>query len=222
MRRVAGGAALESDQKRLERRLFLVRGPAPSTWGRAAKPGDWGWRMPDPAKLMISSNAILAVRVLVASVLAITGIGKLANHRTFVLIVRSYKLVPEASVGALCWLLPLGEVVLATLLLSGRLLPWAALGAGGLFAVFSLAVSVNLARGHRDMPCGCCGSATGGRIGWHVVLRNLGLIGLAAISGGIRPYVPHVALSSALLLILPAAAVGLKRRRMAGKTEERA
>jgi uncharacterized membrane protein YphA (DoxX/SURF4 family) len=178
--------------------------------------------MPDPAKLMISSSAILAVRVLLGSLLAVTGIGKLANHRTFVLIVRSYKLVPEASVGALCWLLPLAEVVLATLLFAGRLLPWAALGAGGLFVVFSLAVSINLVRGHRDMPCGCCGKATGGRIGWHVVLRNLGLVGLAAVSGGIRSYVPHVALSSALLFILPVVAVGLKRRRMARKAEERA
>jgi uncharacterized membrane protein YphA (DoxX/SURF4 family) len=178
--------------------------------------------MPDPAKLMISSNAILAVRVLLAGVLAVTGIGKLANHRTFVLIVRTYKLVPEAIVGALCWLLPLAELVLAALLFWGKLLPWAALGSGGLFVVFSLAVSINLVRGHRDMPCGCCGNATGGRIGWHVVLRNLGLIGLAAISGGIRSYVPHVALSSALLLILPVTAVGLKRRRMLRKTEERA
>jgi len=177
--------------------------------------------MLDPAELMVDSNAVLAARILLGGVLAVAGIGKLANHRTFALIVRSYKLVPEASVGALCWLLPLAELVLAALLFSGTLLPWAALGAAGLLVVFSLAISVNLARGHRDKPCGCCGNANGKGIGWHVVLRNLGLIGLAAVSGGISSYVPYVALSSALLFILPIAAVSLRQGGMSRKTEGR-
>lgn len=50
----------------------------------------------------------------------------------------------------LCWLLPMSEIVLAALLFSGTLLPWAALGGGGLFVVFSLAVSINLVRGRRN------------------------------------------------------------------------
>ena len=176
--------------------------------------------MSDAAKFMMGSNTILGVRVLLGSVLVITGIGKLLNHRTFVLIVRSYKLVPAASVGALCWLLPLAEVTLGTLLFSGRLLPWAAIGAGILFVVFSLAMSISLVRGERDKPCGCCGNAKVGRIGWHLVLRNLGLIGMAAISGGMKSCLSYVALTSLLLLTLPAVADGLRQRGTLAKAEK--
>lgn len=178
--------------------------------------------MSDSAGLpMIDSSVVLAARVLLGAVLAVTGIGKLANHRTFVLIVRSHKLVPEASVAALCWFLPITEIVLATLLFSGTLLPLAALGAAGLLVAFSVAISLNLVRGHRDAPCGCCGDANSGRIGWHMVLRNLGLIGLAAVSGGgMGSFVPYVALLSILLIILPVAAGSLRQRVIARRTEE--
>jgi len=161
------------------------------------------------AKILTGPSLILVARVFLAGLLLITGVGKLSNHRTFVRIVRDYKLVPDASVGALSWLLPVSELVVSALLFSGRLIRWAALSAALLFVVFGLAALANIVRGRRDVPCGCCGKATGATIGWHVVLRDLGLIGLAAISGGIKPYLPYVALSSVLLLAVPPAALSL-------------
>jgi uncharacterized membrane protein YphA (DoxX/SURF4 family) len=161
--------------------------------------------------LMSDSNVVLAARIVLGGVFGLAGVGKLANHPAFLLIVRSYKWLPEAMVRPLSWFVPVAEIVLAALLLSGTQVAWAAIGAAGLLLGFSLAISTNLLRGHRDTSCGCCGNSSHAAIGWHLVLRNFGLVGLAAIGGGLTPYVVYVAFGSGVLLILPAAAVGLKR-----------
>lgn len=46
------------------------------------------------------------------------------------------------------------------------------------------AISVNLAKGRFEIDCGC-GFWGKSKIGWHLVLRNLGFAGLAIVSGAL-------------------------------------
>ena len=76
---------------------------------------------------------------------------------------------------ALCYLDVFGEDFA---LLAPRMKDGAALVLGGLLAVFTVAIAVNLIRGI-DMACGCFTvSETAERIGWWNVVRNLALLAL--------------------------------------------
>ncbi|MDE2003411.1 MAG: methylamine utilization protein MauE, partial [Betaproteobacteria bacterium] len=70
----------------------------------------------------------------------------------------------------------------------------AASGMVALLLVFSVAVTINLVRGRRDVDCGCfgpAGTSNAGLSGW-IVLRNLALAAMAAalwVPTGVRPVV---------------------------------
>ena len=85
--------------------------------------------------------------------------------------------VPVWSVVAVPWV----ELVLGALLVAGLLLPWTAVAAGLLVVAFTVVVLRVLARGEHP-PCRCFGSLTAGRVTWWSVVRNLALVGLAALA----------------------------------------
>jgi hypothetical protein len=53
---------------------------------------------------------------------------------------------------------------------------WAAAGA---LVAFAAVVAATLLRGKRELSCACFGQSVDAPIGWHVVLRDLGLVPLA-------------------------------------------
>lgn len=122
-----------------------------------------------------------ASRLLIGGILVFGAVGKLLEFDWFVDVLRKYELAPDRWQRAMAATVVALEIVVGLVLLLGFVQPWAAFAATGLFAVFTAAVVVNLRRG-RFTDCGCNGFHKGQRIGWHLVSRNVGLMGLALLT----------------------------------------
>lgn len=122
----------------------------------------------------------LGIRLFIAGVLVIAAVGKLRNIRSFVLTVRSFRIVSRRWERLLAWTVVLAEIVTALLL---AIPAWSAVGlclAVLLMGAFTVAMLTVLARGER-VACGCFGSSTV-LIGKMHIVRN-SLIILVAIVG---------------------------------------
>lgn len=127
--------------------------------------------MNDPVLLYAASAAL-------ACVLLLGALEKLKDMPRFSAAVSAYGILPAGWGGAFARGFVLAEAAAGVLLLTP---PWQA--AGGVLALLVVAVAtlglvVNLARGRRDIDCGCGGPASrglagrGGGLSWWLVLRN--------------------------------------------------
>jgi uncharacterized membrane protein YphA (DoxX/SURF4 family) len=115
------------------------------------------------------AGAVLGVVLLMA------GIAKRAN--------RNWSAAASA-LGAPAWAvapLPWIEIGLGAVLVSGLLRPLAAALAAVLLALFTVLLGVNLARGRRP-PCACFGTRSRRPISVLSLVRNVGLLALAAVA----------------------------------------
>lgn len=120
-----------------------------------------------------------AARIFLALYFGLSASGKVRNIDRFAGNVAAYRLLPASIIFPTAFLLVLAELLVAgTLLVLGGVVPAAA--AGGLITIFTIAIAVNLLRGHVDIDCGCHLGDRPEPLGWHLVLRNLLLI-LAAL-----------------------------------------
>jgi hypothetical protein len=126
-------------------------------------------------------HAVVFARTLVALVLLAAGLAKLVSWREFIEVVRNYEILPAGVSGLVGWLLPPAEIIVATGMLVGLLMPWSAFAAMLLFLLFGSAMAINLLRGRRDISCGCFGPQRDHRLTWGLVIRNAMLAGLAAV-----------------------------------------
>lgn len=121
------------------------------------------------------------LRTMLAFVFAQAAFHKLRDRAAFDQIVRAHRLVPAAGAPVVTGLLLAGELAAATALLA----PGAARLGGGLalalLAVYSLAIGANLARGHRDVDCGCLGPGHRQPLTGWLLVRNALLATLAAL-----------------------------------------
>ena len=129
--------------------------------------------MPDPIFPLLIS-------VLLALLLGHAALTKWRGRAEFGAVLEAYALVPRALVGPLSWLVPLTELCLAGLMLCAPLRAGGGLGAALLFAGYGLAIGINLARGRRDLDCGCTGPGERRPIAAWMVWRNGALALLAA------------------------------------------
>jgi hypothetical protein len=127
-------------------------------------------------------------RAALALVFAAAALHKARDLEGFEHALRGHALVPEGLVPALAPALCGLEAVLA----AGLLAPDAAGASGGaaatLLGVYSIAIATNLARGRRDIDCGC--SLRPQPLSIRLLARNALLVGvacLAAQSPGARP-----------------------------------
>jgi hypothetical protein len=132
--------------------------------------------VPLASSVAVISSIIISVLLLVASA------SKMLTFRWFVNTLAKYKLVPARIVGLSAIAVILGELSIGLLILSAWAQPWAAYGAVALFSFFSAALLTNLVRGRVDINCGCFGLWNKDKVGWQLVLRNMGFSGLALLS----------------------------------------
>lgn len=145
----------------------------------------------------------LAPALLAALVLVRAAAFKLADRQRFADVVRAYRLLPEGAVSPLAAVLPFIELVLAVGLVVPPSRPIAALAAGALLLVFAAAMGVNLARGRREIDCGCGDPARSQPIGWGLVARNLvlaAMLGACAAAPAGRASLAGVAIALAAAL----------------------
>ncbi|WP_330254648.1 MauE/DoxX family redox-associated membrane protein [Nocardia sp. NBC_00565] len=114
--------------------------------------------------LMVVVQVVVAVRLLAA------GAGMVREPTATRIAVARYRIVPVSLLVPTAVVLPVAELAIGALLLTGVTVQPAAFAAVVLHAAFAMAISVNLLRG-RSFDCGCRG---GGRvIDWTLVLQNL-------------------------------------------------
>jgi len=125
------------------------------------------------------------VRWLIASVFTVACVHKLNSIAAFENVVRDYALLPAGMAPLVSRLIIVLEAAVVAGLVSGLWIPAAAALAVMLIAVYGSGIAINLARGRRDIDCGCfgpAGSAEGRHAlsGW-LLLRNLSLIAMTAL-----------------------------------------
>jgi methylamine utilization protein MauE len=106
---------------------------------------------------------------------------KLRAPREFAATLADYRLLPGALAPAAAAALAGAEVVLAAALAAQRFEPEAPLAAAGLLALYSLAIAANLARGRREIDCGCLGPAGRQPLSGWLLARN-GLLVAACLA----------------------------------------
>jgi hypothetical protein len=157
-----------------------------------------------------------AVRLALRGALALVLLGaarhKLRDRARFRAALAGYRILPERAVPALAALLPPAEIAVALGLLVPALAAAPPLAAAALLSLYTGAIALNLARGRRDLDCGCGDPTRAQRLSGGLLLRNaalVGLAGLAALPAQARSLVwldaLTVAASAATLALLVAA-----------------
>lgn len=126
--------------------------------------------------MIIDPAIVLASRVLGTLVFGAAVLGKLRHRDEFVGVVANYRLLPEAPVTTVAWLIIVFETAIVLSLATGLWLTAAAALAVLLLCGFAVAMAINLARGRTEIDCGCFQSALRQRLSIALVVRNLLLI----------------------------------------------
>jgi hypothetical protein len=104
----------------------------------------------------------------------------------FEAVLRSYRLLPDAAVAPLAWLIPALELGLALGLLSAATRRPSALVGAALLLAYALAIAINLGRRRIDLDCGCAVRHERRPIALWMVIRNLLLA--AALAASVAPW----------------------------------
>lgn len=123
-----------------------------------------------------------ALRLALAGLWGLAFAHKAATPRAFRDAVAGYRLVPAPLTGAVAGAVAACELVLAGALLLPATSPAAALGSAALLALYALAMAVNLARGRRDLDCGCAAPGRSQPLGVGLLVRNGLLAGLSLVA----------------------------------------
>ena len=154
---------------------------------------------------------VWVMRGFLAFVFARALAAKLRAPGEFVAAIRGYALLPSSLVVAAAALLLLAEAVLVPSLLVAASARTAALAAAALLLVYAAAVGMNLARGRRDIDCGCAGFGRRQSLHEWLLARNLLYVviaGGAALVPVARPLTWFDALT-ALLAVSALAALAM-------------
>lgn len=125
---------------------------------------------------MIDPVIELSVCLALALLFAAAAWHKASDRIRFGAVVRAYDLLPSWLVAPAARLLPLLEASIAIGLLYPPSREVAAIAAVPLLALYTAAISVNIARGRREIDCGCFAASARVPLSNWLVLRNVVLI----------------------------------------------
>jgi uncharacterized membrane protein YphA (DoxX/SURF4 family) len=129
--------------------------------------------------LTTQASLLVAARLSLALVLIPSAVAKMFDSRRFTVGITDYRIVSDGVAGALGVVVPVAELGIGVGLLTGIVPAVLGLAAAALFAVFTIAVAVNLRRG-RAIACNCFGVAATSTIGAGTIARNCFLLALSA------------------------------------------
>ncbi len=121
-----------------------------------------------------------AIRIAIAAMFAAAAVHKLRDLASFTATVRNYRIGPAALSPLAAIALPKLELLIAVLLLVRPSTAFAPIGALALLALYSGAIAINLARGRRDIDCGCLGPGHRQPLSEWLLVRNATLAAAAA------------------------------------------
>jgi peroxiredoxin/uncharacterized membrane protein YphA (DoxX/SURF4 family) len=154
-----------------------------------------------------ASVVLLGLRLVLAAVLAWSGLAKLADRAGFRTALAGFAL-PAGLAGAAAVVLPIAEVAVAAALVPAVSAWWAAAGALVLLLAFTLVLVVTLVRGRRP-DCHCFGTFSARPISWLTVVRNGILVAAAAVLVAQGPGAPRLGLVAEAGRLSAAALAGL-------------
>jgi uncharacterized membrane protein YphA (DoxX/SURF4 family) len=121
---------------------------------------------------MMDPTIDLTLRTALALLFAVAALHKLRAPGRFRAILDDYRLVPAALGPPAAVLVVAAELAVAAALLVPALRPVGGALAALLLGAYALAIGVNLARGRRDIDCGCAGPASRRTLSGGLVVRN--------------------------------------------------
>jgi len=130
-------------------------------------------------QLALDPAVLWLLRAALAALLWAAGSHKLRHPLEFRNAVEGYRLLPLGLAGPLARGLPLLEVALGCALLVPASGAAAAVATALLFGLYGLAIAINLARGRRDIDCGCTGPAGRSGLSAALLARNTALVAAA-------------------------------------------
>jgi hypothetical protein len=130
---------------------------------------------------MIDPVIELSIGLALALLFAAAAWHKASDRIRFHATLRGYGLLPRWFVAPVARFLPLLEASIAVALLVPPTRPTAALAAIALLTAYTLAIAANLARGRRDIDCGCFASSGRVPLSSWLVTRNVLLIVAASV-----------------------------------------
>lgn len=142
-----------------------------------------------------------------AVVFAVAAWHKLRDLRAFAGAVAAYEIAPVRFAGTIAVGLAGVEAVAAALAFVAPLRSAAVAAFVALLLLYAGAMALALARGRRELDCGCFGPARGRPVGPALVLRNLGLAALGALALAPESARPLVGLDVATGCLATAAAL---------------
>ncbi|MEX2207052.1 MAG: MauE/DoxX family redox-associated membrane protein [Myxococcota bacterium] len=147
--------------------------------------------------LTVDPALALVLRAGLALLFASAAAHKLRDFGAFRDALEGYRLVPAPALGVFAGGLIAAELGTAAALVLGE---HGGVAAAALLGLYSAAIALNLARGLREIDCGCFGPALRQPLSLALVLRNLLLIALAGVCllpVGMRALAPLDALTIA-------------------------
>jgi len=133
--------------------------------------------------------ADLTLRAALALLFVVAAGHKLRDPRRFRATLAAYRLLPGALAPFAATLVVGLEVAIAAALLVPGARAAGLLAAAALLVVYGAAIGINLARGRRDIDCGCAGPAVRRPINGALVARNATLAAVAL--AGLAPVHPR-------------------------------
>ncbi len=147
---------------------------------------------------MVDPTVAWVARLALAAVFAAAALHKWRDLSAFAAALGAHRLVPGAIVPALARAFAAAETAVAAGLLVPAVAASASCAAAALIALYSSAIAINLARGRREIDCGC--SARPRPLSRGLLVRNAALVAaalLAALPAASRALVWVDALSAA-------------------------
>lgn len=156
-----------------------------------------------PALPILDPTIVLSLGSAMALLFASTAFHKAADFGRFRATLATYEIMPDRLTAVAACVVLAVEIGLAFGFAAPGLRTLASASAVALLTVYTAAIATNLARGRRDMDCGCGGRDSHQPINAGLLLRNAVLIVAALVAGapsGARPltWIDAVALAGTL------------------------
>lgn len=133
----------------------------------------------NPPIVFQNAHLLALSRWLLAAIFLASALGKLRQPRRFVSSVVAYEVLPRAWAQPFAFALIGLEAGIAFLLLAGCFIHATAALCTLLLLSFIVAMGINLARGRTNLECGCFGPKHLQKIGFRLIMRDLGLLVLS-------------------------------------------
>ena len=130
---------------------------------------------------VIGTTAVL----LLTAIMGGAAFHKLADRVRFVETVRDYRVLPTGLAGLAAGVVVVVEGIACLLLVVPPTRTLGAVAIGSLLVVYAAMIGLNLARGRTDIDCGCSWAGGGQPISAWLIARNLTLLPIAALAGGV-------------------------------------